>query len=255
VFLSDVEKVKVIDALVVTAGRDMDDDVANIARDLLQRYSIDFCQRAVVHMHNGNFATLRLYVFEAHRVSKRIHTPTTHTDALKMFDTIEAAMFMTHDECTQPAVRSLVNTALANLADLRAGVNSTLAVQLLYSLQFSIAQIITILCAPNLLLCVHSGVDSGRLKASVKPARCGNPSCESTSTDLLKCSACKTTYYCSSTCQRADWKNHKGVCKGGLPGKADSLDNALIDASDDDAGDASNVMKIVARAPGTLGRE
>ena len=30
---------------------------------------------------------------------------------------------------------------------------------------------------------------------------------------LKKCSACKTTRYCSQECQKADWKNHKSVCK------------------------------------------
>jgi MYND finger len=30
---------------------------------------------------------------------------------------------------------------------------------------------------------------------------------------VSKCSRCLTTYYCSATCQRADWPSHKQVCK------------------------------------------
>ena len=30
---------------------------------------------------------------------------------------------------------------------------------------------------------------------------------------LLTCTRCKTTKYCSKECQRADWKNHKQVCR------------------------------------------
>jgi hypothetical protein len=31
---------------------------------------------------------------------------------------------------------------------------------------------------------------------------------------LMKCNRCKVTYYCSKDCQVADWKRHKGWCKG-----------------------------------------
>lgn len=41
--------------------------------------------------------------------------------------------------------------------------------------------------------------------------------CQSPEGETLKhkvCSACKTRFYCSTDCQRTDWKNgHKGVCK------------------------------------------
>ena len=32
-------------------------------------------------------------------------------------------------------------------------------------------------------------------------------------TELLRCSACKKTYYCSKECQKKDWKKHKPRCK------------------------------------------
>lgn len=31
---------------------------------------------------------------------------------------------------------------------------------------------------------------------------------------MLRCGSCGCNYYCSATCQKADWKlGHKGVCK------------------------------------------
>ncbi|KAG8692373.1 hypothetical protein FRC08_009820 [Ceratobasidium sp. 394] len=38
---------------------------------------------------------------------------------------------------------------------------------------------------------------------------CGKPG----KPELLACSACKTAKYCSSACQRKDWKHHKKDCK------------------------------------------
>lgn len=47
----------------------------------------------------------------------------------------------------------------------------------------------------------------------------GNPPftpCDSCNSEgaLLRCSKCKCSYYCSSTCQRNDWKKHKIQCAG-----------------------------------------
>jgi hypothetical protein len=34
-----------------------------------------------------------------------------------------------------------------------------------------------------------------------------------TGTPLLKCNACKTARYCSSDCQKLDWRQHRPICK------------------------------------------
>ena len=36
--------------------------------------------------------------------------------------------------------------------------------------------------------------------------------CNKSSDRLNKCSACKSVYYCSSECQKVDWKSHKTNC-------------------------------------------
>ena len=45
-------------------------------------------------------------------------------------------------------------------------------------------------------------------------ATCSNPGCDQPGTN--QCSACKTTPYCGSICQTADWAHHKEECPGHL---------------------------------------
>ena len=45
---------------------------------------------------------------------------------------------------------------------------------------------------------------------------CGCDVCRSKSpTGMKRCSICKNAYYCSVTCQKADWKTHKPNCVAG----------------------------------------
>lgn len=39
---------------------------------------------------------------------------------------------------------------------------------------------------------------------------CGAAMCSANGT--LRCSRCKTQYYCSAKCQKSDWKTHKQTC-------------------------------------------
>ncbi|EKD20833.1 uncharacterized protein L3040_000938 [Drepanopeziza brunnea f. sp. 'multigermtubi'] len=41
--------------------------------------------------------------------------------------------------------------------------------------------------------------------------RCNSP--PTNSTKLLRCGGCRQTTYCSKTCQKADWKDHKAYCQ------------------------------------------
>lgn len=61
---------------------------------------------------------------------------------------------------------------------------------------------------------------NARTKMGKPVTGCGlNKSCrtygcsEADGNKLLKCADCKSTYYCSETCQRADWRTHKAPCK------------------------------------------
>jgi hypothetical protein len=266
VLVADVEKVKVIDALVVMAGRDSADGIAGIARDLLQHYNIDFCCRAVAHIHNGKFAILRLYAFDALRFAKRLQQPAS-SPVHKALDLIEIALLTALDTChdypTLNAVMSHAQDGLRMLSVLRIAVEKTTEepVQQYYTLFYTLQQMFTALCAPHLILCVHEAnqPDAGHGAPSLAPStlpskeglqakvqkvqqeqreaeaimaanaaggvqagadlrlppkdKCGNPECGVTGDGLLKCSACKAVYYCSTQCQRQDWKSHKSVCR------------------------------------------
>jgi hypothetical protein len=45
----------------------------------------------------------------------------------------------------------------------------------------------------------------GCLKCGAVTTKTGSP--------LLKCNACKTVKYCSSDCQKMDWRQHRQMCK------------------------------------------
>ena len=49
-------------------------------------------------------------------------------------------------------------------------------------------------------------------------ANCGATECQE-GTPLKKCSGCRTVYFCSGECQKAAWKDHKIVCRGGAKKK------------------------------------
>jgi hypothetical protein len=230
-FINDVEKAKIVDSLIINAVRDGDDYVGNIAEELMERYSFSYFLRAVKHIQNGSLTLLRMRLFEALRTSKKVHThhklSAHHTP--KYLDVIEVALLRTKEEVlNQSSLRSfytLVDDALMCVYDLRDYTDITAAaVQQLYTLQFDITQILISLCAPVYQLCVHAidstspaaalmGKRNGIGAAAAVPVKCGNPQCTGQLAELLKCSGCKTTYYCSVECQRADWKVHKTLCK------------------------------------------
>ncbi|KIY70600.1 hypothetical protein CYLTODRAFT_441923 [Cylindrobasidium torrendii FP15055 ss-10] len=42
---------------------------------------------------------------------------------------------------------------------------------------------------------------------------CANPSCESTEACLLRCGGCQQVFYCSSSCRKIAWQDHRLQCK------------------------------------------
>jgi hypothetical protein len=48
-------------------------------------------------------------------------------------------------------------------------------------------------------------------RALVRCANCKKK--EKSQKEFQKCSGCNSVYYCSKTCQKADWPHHKNICK------------------------------------------
>jgi hypothetical protein len=293
VHLADVEKVKVIDGLLVSGfGATAEEEMSAFARELLGRYSIDFCARAVSQVQNGQFAITRFHLFEALRLSRRsqaIATVAGIVEDWRSLALIELALQHTLATCQgvpdlAPIVETLIPSSQVCLTRVRSARSSLLmqryhqqqdgaangsadpaasftsapASAELFALQKHIADMFKLLCNQQFLLCIHyvpykkspttaplataatersasqkqepSAAEDGSTRFAAPPPpsaasqppppkplpgppKCANPTCGTVKGELLKCSACKVTWYCSRACQQADWKTHKAFCK------------------------------------------
>lgn len=221
--LGDVEKVKIIDTFVTSAIREGNNDMATIAIELLDRFTVDFCFSVLQHVQNGEYGALRLYVFQAIRLATSIQGH-CGTPPVMSYNFIEAALHRLKESVSKEHNASLkhmvplIDNALSCVFDLRSLTDiAASAVQQLYTLQFDLTQLFNVLAAPQYSLCLHVG--TAGFSAEAKGDRgatspvCACPTCDGNNTELLKCSGCKVTYYCSTACQKADWKSHRTICK------------------------------------------
>ena len=57
----------------------------------------------------------------------------------------------------------------------------------------------------------ESGFDTPRRAAPQREPQCA--SCHSKTATLQRCSGCKRVFYCSTTCQKKHWKEHRPECQ------------------------------------------
>eukprot|EP00658_Telonema_sp_P-2_P065855 TRINITY_DN5500_c0_g1_i1.p1 TRINITY_DN5500_c0_g1~~TRINITY_DN5500_c0_g1_i1.p1 ORF type:complete len:476 (-),score=114.98 TRINITY_DN5500_c0_g1_i1:220-1647(-) len=234
-FIHDVEKCKIIDCLIIAAVSDADSMMSNIARELLERYPVNFCLRAVQWLHNSDYAYLRFCLFDAIRFAKQTNTE-HYSRARQHYDDIESTLHVVKEHYARHVLLrdrvKLIDNALKCIYVLRETAETTPAtVQQLCTLQYDLGQLFAAISGVGFQLCVHEENhprvtptpaeaalaqlhrNAGLADEPRSPARCANPTCDTGIQELMKCSGCKVNYYCSIECQKTDWKVHKSKCK------------------------------------------
>ena len=64
---------------------------------------------------------------------------------------------------------------------------------------------------PHEMLDHYAADDALGVTLVVAPAVCGL--CGEGGAPLKRCSGCDHAYYCSASCQRSDWRDHKQICR------------------------------------------
>lgn len=226
IFLRDVEKAKVIDCIMIAAIKESDDLMRDVASELRNEHFRDFMENPAVDdigrfIHNGRLFYCRAALFTAlnmiHHLSE-LHSSGSNPlgrdgDSYGYMDRIVLSLLWVKSEVQGlryltelvPLLDRTLTTAEGAYARLGEG-NFR---EDLHTLKDYTTAAFTALSAPEYHLAVHS-----RDVFVGKPAdmKCASPSCPGTTKELLKCSGCDVTYYCSAQCQKADWDKHKNFC-------------------------------------------
>ncbi|KAJ7927486.1 hypothetical protein B0H13DRAFT_1035289 [Mycena leptocephala] len=59
------------------------------------------------------------------------------------------------------------------------------------------------------------GLAGGPLRCKCEAAGCARRENGDSDKEFPRCSGCKTTIYCSHSCQKSAWKAHKSACRAG----------------------------------------
>lgn len=219
VFLRDVEKAKVIDCIMMAAVKEGDAPLRNAASELLYNHFRDFMENPYINdvsyfIQNGKLFFARMALFDAYcltmYITQSVEQVRTHKDYMNR---IVIPLLWVKNEIRNirglhelvPSIDKALMTAETSY--MRLGRNDHL--QVFHTIRDYVVTIFSALSEPKYHLAVHS-----RDVFAGKPLdmKCANPSCDGSTRDLLKCSGCDMTYYCSAECQKADWDTHKILC-------------------------------------------
>lgn len=220
VFLRDMEKIKILDCVMMAAVNAKDAMMLEMATKFLHNFCKDFMENPHLDdignlIHNGRLFYCRTALFDALNTITSPQPGFTDVQTAKTLnmDRIVLALLWVKNEVKD--IRILcklvptLNEALASAEVAYAHLDCDDVLQILHTLKEYILALFAALSFPEYHLAVHSrDVFIGK-QADMK---CANPACPGTTKDLLKCSGCDVTFYCSSECQKADWDKHKNFC-------------------------------------------
>lgn len=226
VFLRDMEKIKILDCVMMAAVNAKDALMLEMATEFLHRYCKDFMENPHLDdignlIHNGRLFYCRTALFDALNTLNTLNTmtspqpgfPDAQTSKTLSMDRVVLALLWVKNEVKDIRILCKVlptlNEALATAEVAYAHLDCDDARQILHTLEEYTLAFFAALSFPEYHLAVHSRDVFVGKQADMK---CANPGCPGTTKDLLKCSGCDVTFYCSSECQKADWDKHKNFC-------------------------------------------
>lgn len=233
VFLHQLERAKIIDCAMIAAVNTDDDFMHDVVAELIGsggRDYMDAPQQDIISrfVHNGRLFYCRMALFDALNLlqfmGKRPDAAAarakgeedgycTLPERVLYLDRYCLMLTWVRDEVAPlRALCELVphaNRTLMTAEGLYPRLMESDCLEDLSTLREYTAALFSAISAPEYHLAVHS-----RDGFVGKPAtmRCACAQCPGKITDLLKCSGCDVTYYCSAQCQKADWERHKHFC-------------------------------------------
>lgn len=217
-FIRDVEKTKIIDCLLMMAIKNDNGYVSKLAEDLFARFDCRslFLEKPVRRIQNGAFFMVRIVLFDAIRHVNTLVMEMCASPArlVPLIDNIILALYITRKEIKDIKGLNnhvvLVDCAIATAERIYPKLGTEKISQELQTLKDQITNIFICISAPEFHLAVHSKDPLVGKGANVK---CGNSDCPGNVKEMLKCSGCRVTFYCSVACQRKDWKTHQFLCR------------------------------------------
>lgn len=222
-YLRDIEKAKIMDCIMMCAIKLNDAVMRQLTTEMIVNHYKDFLDDPQVddvsrHVQNGKLFFCRTAIYDAlggAGVLVDIHEDVTQIQKDCTPLLVRTGMFIMWAKGELKDIRKLnelvpyLDRALACIESAYPRVGRPECRQDLATLDDLLTFVFKVLSAPEFHLAVHS-----RDVFVGKPAdmKCANPGCPGTTKDLLKCSGCDVTYYCSSECQKTDWEKHKNFC-------------------------------------------
>lgn len=219
IFLRDVEKAKVIDCIIMAAVKKGDCALRDAASELLFTHFRDFMENPYINdvsyfIQNGKLFFARMALFDAYYLSVRITQSVEEVRTHKEYmNRIVIPLLWVKNEIRNirglHELVPLIDKALMTAETSYMQLSRNDHLQVFHTIKDYVVVIFSALSAPKYHLAVHS-----RDVFVGKPLdmKCANPTCDGSTKDLLKCSGCDLTYYCSAECQKADWDTHKIFC-------------------------------------------